>query len=203
MNHPSHPSSVQKLLISQFSAELRFLESYFYFPTLSYVPYEDQSSRQHKAVGQLSQGGGVGDIYQNNMNYFICFAPQRFFTVHTVDNERYCIIQRVCEISIEYVQRTCTIGILVYIRYIVLDSVLYIGADFKISILSHVQYDPRVPRCVLPKFLHVFCSSLKEDWLFLYLYSNVFFSCPIYWYFSFVLVTSALNQGANHHQGSD
>ena len=89
-----------------------------YFPALSHVFYEDQSSKQHTAVGQLSQGGGEGDIYQNNMNYFICFATQQFFTVHTVDDERYFSVQKVCEISIDYVQSTCTIGILVYIRYI-------------------------------------------------------------------------------------
>ena len=78
---------------------------------------ESESSRQNTPVGQLQ--GGTGEIFQNNMNHFICFASQQFFTVHTVDDGRYCIVQMVCESNIVYVQITQAIGILVYIKYIV------------------------------------------------------------------------------------
>ena len=107
INHPLSVSD-QNLFLSRFSAKLS-LSQFVYFPSLCNFP-----CRQHTPVDQLE-----GEFCQNNMKYFICFSPQRFFTVQTSEDRRYCIVQMVGERSIGYVQRTRTVGIILRIRYIV------------------------------------------------------------------------------------
>ena len=59
-----------------------------FISALCHVSYVDQPSIQHSPVDQPSEG--EGDFDQNNINYFICFAPQGFFTIQTVEERRYC-----------------------------------------------------------------------------------------------------------------
>ena len=88
INHPSHPLSDQNYSKADFQLSLACWKVFVYFPAMCHVPYVDQPSIRHSPVGQPS--GGEEDFDQHNRNHFICFAPQWFFTVQTVEERRYC-----------------------------------------------------------------------------------------------------------------